>query len=235
MPLTAPPAPGRTPSTPLAPLSPSAPARPAAPPASRRAVRAARAAALCVLPSSLWRVALAVGVPVGYDADVLRDRLQVPGWGTPTLLGLSLLAEVVALLTVGLTRLWGERVPRWVPVFGGRAVRPAVVAAVAGTGAALLTLVFTVLPAAQLLMGMAGEADPRGPWLLLMRLCYAPLLAWGPLTATVVVAYHRRHRTRVGPRVRAAAGTAEARPWRTLPCFVSWRNKAEPLARGRAR
>ncbi|MFI0741415.1 hypothetical protein ACH4PU_25550 [Streptomyces sp. NPDC021100] len=38
------------------------------------------------------------------------------------------------------------------------------VTAVAGTGAALLTLIFTVLPAAQLLMGVAGgDADPYGP------------------------------------------------------------------------
>ncbi|MBC2874014.1 MULTISPECIES: hypothetical protein [Streptomyces] len=194
MPLTAPLTPRRTPPTPLVPAAPAR--RTTTPPASRRAVRAARVAALCVLPSSLWRVAPAVGIPVGYEADALRDRLQVPGWGTPALLGLSLLAEAVTLLTVGLTRPWGERVPRWVPAFGGRAVRPAAVTAVAGTGAALLTLIFTVLPAAQLLMGVAGgDADPHGPWLLLMRLCYAPLLAWGPLTAAVVVAYHRRHRT----------------------------------------
>ncbi|MFI0741416.1 hypothetical protein ACH4PU_25555 [Streptomyces sp. NPDC021100] len=65
------------------------------------------------------------GGPVGYEADVLRDRLQVPGWGTPTLLGLSLPAEAVTLLTVGLTRPRGERVPRWVQAFGGgRSARP---------------------------------------------------------------------------------------------------------------
>ncbi|WP_171161942.1 hypothetical protein [Streptomyces sp. I05A-00742] len=174
-------------------VRPAAPLHPASAP-PRWAVRAARLAAVCVLPSSLWRTALALGVPLGYTAEVLRDRFHAPGQGTVLMLGLSLLAETVTLLTVGLVRPWGETVPRRLPVIGGRAVRPAVVTAVAGTGAALLTLIFTVLPAVQLLAGAQSGMGLHGFWLLLMRLCYAPLIAWGPLTAAVVISYHRRHR-----------------------------------------
>jgi hypothetical protein len=50
--------------------------------------------------------------------------------------------EALALLTLGLVRPWGERVPSWIPLFGGWRIPPRLVEAVAGTGAVLLALIF---------------------------------------------------------------------------------------------
>ncbi|MCT2592918.1 hypothetical protein LHJ74_23895 [Streptomyces sp. N2-109] len=170
----------------------SAPA-PVRPP-ERWAVRAAHLTVLCVLPSSLWRSLLAVGVPLGYSAEVMRENYQAPGSGTVYMLGLSLLAEVLAFLTLGLVRPWGEAVPRWVPVLGGRPVVPRTAVRVAAAGAVLLTLVFTVVPLVQTFVVDPGAGELDGGWLWLMRACYLPVLAWGPLLACVTLSYHRRHR-----------------------------------------
>ncbi|MEV5377399.1 hypothetical protein AB0L26_15680 [Streptomyces nondiastaticus] len=181
-----------TATTPAPTLAP-APAARAVPPPEAWAVRAARLAVACVLPSSLWRVALALGVPLGFSAGVLREELHSPGWGTAYMLGLSLLSEALAFLTLGLVRPWGEVMPRWIPVLGGRRVVPRAAVTAAATGAVLLTLLFTLLPVVQILF-VHIEHDLHGRWLWLMRACYLPLIAWGPLLAAVTVSYHRRHR-----------------------------------------
>lgn len=165
-----------------------------APAPERWAERAARLAVLCVLPSSLWRALLAFGVPLGYSAEAMRENFQAPGWGTAYLLGLSLLAEALAYLTLGLVRPWGEVLPRWIPVLGGRPVDPRKVVGAAATGAVLLVLVWTVLPVLQMFFVDQGDGELDGGWLWLMRLCYLPLIAWGPLLACVTYSYHRRHR-----------------------------------------
>ncbi len=172
-----------------------APAADPVPPPEGWAVRAAHLTVACVLPSSLWRVALAVGVPLGYSVEALREDFHSPGWGTAYMLGLSLLSEALAFLALGLVRPWGEVMPRWIPVVGGRRVVPTAVVTAAAIGATLLTLLFTLLPIAQLLL-LEGDRDLQGGWLWLMRACYLPLMAWGPLLASVTVSYHRRHRPR---------------------------------------
>src|SRR5262245_22808147 len=83
----------------------------------------ARAASLTALPSGLWRVALGVVVPVGFSGH-LADMYS-PGWSlTPYVIVLSLLAEGLAMLTLGLVRPWGEVVPSWIPFLGGRHIPP---------------------------------------------------------------------------------------------------------------
>ena len=86
------------------------------------------------VPSGLWRIALGLGVPVGFSGQ-LADLYRAPGWITPYVIALSLLAEGLALLTLGLVRPWGEVVPRWIPVLGGRPIPTAAAVVPAGLGA----------------------------------------------------------------------------------------------------
>lgn len=156
--------------------------------APRWAVRAAHLVPLAVLPSSLWRAAMAVGIPVGYSADVLAREYDTPGWGTAYMLALSLLGEVAAFLTLGLVREWGRVMPKWIPVLGGRKVKPLAAVIPAGTAAVLLTLLITVMqPVVAVMMGDDGHLT--GARLTVFYVVYAPLLLWGPLLGAVTWSY----------------------------------------------
>lgn len=154
------------------------------------AVWVAHAIRLCVLPSGLWRIALALGVPVGLTAEELRASYDVPGWGTLQIILLSVLVEAVALLALGLVRPWGEVFPRWLPVLGGRRVPIAAAVVPAAGGAVLLTALTTW----QLTVWGATDASD----LTLIGPSYAPLLAWGPLLGVLTFAYARRRRSGLG-------------------------------------
>ncbi|MFF2077981.1 hypothetical protein ACFVXG_24890 [Kitasatospora sp. NPDC058162] len=160
-------------------------------PAPRWAVRAAHAAALTTVPSGLWRIALGLGLPVGYSDQVLRQDFHIPGWGTVYVIGLSVVSEALALLTLGLVRPWGEVVPSWIPLLGGRRVRPLAAVVPAALGSVALVLVWS---------GFASwwttEEHPAmlGPWHTVVGVLYQPLVLWGPLLAAVTVSYYRRHR-----------------------------------------
>ncbi|MFF0295309.1 hypothetical protein ACFYST_17425 [Kitasatospora sp. NPDC004614] len=162
-------------------------------PAPRWAVRAARAAAWSVVPSGLWRVALGVGLPVGFHGDLERMFGRwMPGWGTVYVLALSALAEALAFLTIGLVRPWGRRVPRWVPAFGGR-IFPAWVALFPATlGALAVTAVTWSAAMGPWQHNMSNPDSPHGLAGVVMTLCYLPLVAWGPLLAAVTVDHARR-------------------------------------------
>ncbi|UKY50080.1 hypothetical protein [Streptomyces inhibens] len=174
--------------------TPTTAATPSPPPPPRWAIRTAHLTVACVLPSSLWRLALAAGVPLGYSAAVLRQDYDSPGWGTLYMIALSLLSEALAFLTLGLVRPWGEVVPRWLPLLGGRPVIPKLAVTAAAIGATLLFLLCTALPLAQWLLLDHLDNGPHGAHLVLMQACYLPLMAWGPLLAAVTLSYHRRHR-----------------------------------------
>ncbi|BCJ27079.1 hypothetical protein Asera_11870 [Actinocatenispora sera] len=104
---------------------------------------AAHAAALTALPSGLWRIIVACGGPSGYTPAGLLE-ICPPGFAGPAyLLILSVLTELAAVATLGLVRPWGERVPRWVPVLGGRSLPYLTVVAIAGAGAAVLAALWT--------------------------------------------------------------------------------------------
>ena len=163
--------------------------RPASPP-PRWARRAAVLTVLTTVPSALWRIAMAVGVPVGASDQILSERYGFPGWGTVYVFGLSLLLVGLALLTLGLVQRWGEVVPAWIPLVGGKPVPRLAAVVPAGTGALALTLLwagtFSDVETIWALYGLDG-ADR-----MLMTACYAPLLLWGPLLAAVTVSYYRR-------------------------------------------
>jgi hypothetical protein len=157
---------------------------------------AATGAAWSVVPSGLWRIALGLGFSMGFSgASRASMESHMPGWGTAYVIGLSALAEAFAFLAIGLVRPWGEVVPRWIPVLGGRAVRPWAAIVPATLGAAVLTLATSYGASQWYGPDNNGAADsPHGAAGLLMTVCYAPLLAWGPLLAVATYAYYRRTR-----------------------------------------
>ncbi|WP_433339116.1 hypothetical protein [Spirillospora sp. CA-294931] len=136
----------------------------------RWVVWAARAVPLAVLPSG-----------VGFAAH---------DWW----LALFVVAEGLALLTLGLVRPWGEVLPRWVPLVGGRSVPTMVAVGVSALGAVAVTF----LTFSGALVWNRVDA-PHGVAGVLMAACYAPLLAWGPLLAVVTVAYYLRRRVSPSP------------------------------------
>ncbi|MGB2567525.1 hypothetical protein ACPFP2_03580 [Micromonospora citrea] len=162
--------------------------------APRWARWAAYAVPLLVLPSGIWRLALGAGVPVGFTGELGR-LYAAPGWITPYVVALTVVAEAAALLTLGLVRPWGEVVPAGVPRFGGRPLPTWCVVGAAALGVAALTAI--AVPTVALWNGPENMGDPDAPQGIagvVMTACYAPMLAWPPLLAAVTVAYWRRRR-----------------------------------------
>jgi hypothetical protein len=152
----------------------------------------AHAIPLLTLPSGLWRVGIAMGHSMG-TLDDNGQPFHVGGWEAVYILGISVFAEAVALTAFGLVRAWGEVVPRWIPLLGGRRVPPlaAVIPAVLGSVALIfiwtygfrdLFFSFDGLP-----IGFTNDG-----WAVLMIACYAPLNLWGPLLLVLAWAYYRR-------------------------------------------
>ncbi|MFE2854466.1 hypothetical protein ACFXJO_25530 [Streptomyces lavendulae] len=163
---------------------------------SRRVVRLARLAALAPLPTGLWRIAGAFGVPLGFSGgDALADVRFGSGFSL-YMIGLSLFAEMLGFLTLGLVQRWGEVTPGWLPLIGGRRVPPLAAVIPAGLGAAVLTLLGVMGAIGWNDPGnMGAPGSPTGVAYWVMTACYLPLVAWGPLLAAVTLAYHRRRRS----------------------------------------
>jgi len=107
-------------------------------------------------------------------------------------IALSVFAEGLAFLTVGLVRPWGERVTAWIPLVGGRAVRPWAAIVPAMVGGLVLTGFLMHMPFVFFAGGGSAEDEAHGWWAVLMAACYLPLTAWGPLLLAVTYAYYRR-------------------------------------------
>lgn len=161
----------------------------ALPDVPRWAVLAAHAVPLVTLPSGLWRLALVAGLPVTQDADL---GAMSPGESV-YVVSLSVVSELLAFLTLGLVRSWGEVFPRWMPFLGGRRVNPAAATGAALAGAAgLCAIVGWGVYASYADLGPGIQGTPAQEALLVA--CYAPLLAWPVLLTAVAVAYRRRRR-----------------------------------------
>ncbi|MEV4566079.1 hypothetical protein AB0K12_20145 [Nonomuraea sp. NPDC049419] len=157
-------------------------------PVPRWALRAAYALPWLLLPSCLWRLPFAFHFEMGQ----LSDAPVSPLWLTiPYVFGLSVLTELAALLSIGLVRRWGEVVPGWIPVIGGRRVPPmaAVIPAVAGGLLLSVVSVWMVLSWVGVFGHMTYE---NGWWQALAMACISPLALWGPLVLALAYAYHRR-------------------------------------------
>ncbi|MFD2792334.1 hypothetical protein ACFS27_02100 [Promicromonospora vindobonensis] len=156
---------------------------------SASARRLAHVLALITLPSGLWRIALVAGLPVVSSAIVLplSERVQI--------VGLSLVAEVLAMLSLGLVQRWGEELPGWLPLIGGRPVHRLAATIPAAVGATALTGIWTFAVVGVVSRVVGGGLDSLFPTALqkaVLLVCYVPLLAWGPLLAVLTVAYFRR-------------------------------------------
>ncbi|MEV4182677.1 hypothetical protein AB0J28_14690 [Streptosporangium canum] len=159
-------------------------------PVPRWALRAAYALPWLLLPSCLWRLPFAFH----FDMGQLNDAPVSPLWiSIPYVFGLSVLTELVALLSIGLVRGWGEVVPSWIPVIGGRRVPPmaAVVPAVAG---GLLLTAISVWMALTWVGVSDGIAYENDWWQALARVCITPIALWGPIVLALAYAYHVRRR-----------------------------------------
>jgi len=153
---------------------------------------AAWATPACVLPSSVWRLFAINDIPPGCPEGTGTDLYVV---------GLSTVSFVAAFLTVGLVSRWGERLPAWVPVIGGRPLRWRAVVTAACVGIAILASVY----AYAFLNPVFGWREPnddvpgcpppdQGDHAWIAYACYAPLLLWMPLLTVVTLSYWRRHR-----------------------------------------
>jgi hypothetical protein len=151
----------------------------------RWAVVAAHLVPLTTLPSGIWRLFIAGGADLG-----LRPYHAVNGWEAVGIAGLSVLCEGLALLTFGLVRPWGERVPRWIPVLGGRRVAPCAAIVPAALGALALAVIWAY--AFRDFPNLAFATFASTGWQVLLVACYLPLLLWAPLLAAVTWAYYRR-------------------------------------------
>ncbi|MFI0355523.1 hypothetical protein [Actinomadura sp. 9N407] len=207
---------GHPTAAPPAPAGPGALPRSTEHPVPRWINWIAHAVPFTVLPSGLWRIALGLGVPMGFSGE-LAELYHGPDWVlTPYVVLLSLLTEGFALLTLGLVRPWGEVFPRWMPFIGGRTVPVLGAVSVAALGAVAVTMISAMF------VGMWSDPEslaspeaPQGLAAWLMTLCYLPFLAWGPLLAIVTVAYYLRRRGLIpfptAGRDRTGSGTG-ARP-----------------------
>ncbi|MEV6209312.1 hypothetical protein [Kitasatospora sp. NPDC051914] len=169
-------------------------AQPAPVPAPHWAQLAAKAAVWTTVPSGLWRVCFGLGATMGFTGELLAELHRVvPGWGTVYMLSLSIGAELLAFLTLGLVRPWGRTAPRWMPLIGGRRVHPLAAVVPAALGALTLTTVGTFgLIVWSSPENMGSPEAPHGFAGLVMTLCYLPLVAWGPLLGAVTIDYARR-------------------------------------------
>ncbi|MGC9436782.1 hypothetical protein [Streptomyces sp. WG5] len=171
-------------------------------PVPRWAVRLAYTLPLLLLPSCLWRLPFALHFEMGQIQE-----LGMPPYGVsiPYVLGLSVFSEAIAVLTIGLVRRWGEVTPAWIPVIGGRRIRPMAAFAPAVLGGLILTLLFTNVPIGDgrrlTLYGVVDTVEyTNDAWQALATACLAPIAAWGPITIALAIAYYRR-------RTRAVAGS----------------------------
>ena len=149
---------------------------------------------LLTLPSGLWRIGIALGFSLG-TLDDNGQPFHVEGWAAVYILGVSVVAELVALTAFGLVRAWGEVVPGWIPLIGGRRVPPLAAVVPAALGAVALMLIWTY-GFRDLFCSLDGVSIPfaNDAWATLMIACYAPLNLWGPLLLLLTWAYYRRRR-----------------------------------------
>ncbi|MGW0564844.1 hypothetical protein ACWDZ4_30670 [Streptomyces sp. NPDC003016] len=91
---------------------------------------AAHAVPFAILPSGLWRMGVMPAVP-GFGSAEARHGTGLDLY----LIFLFAVSEALGLLTLALVQRWGEVVPRWIPLLGGRRIPPLGVVFPAALGA----------------------------------------------------------------------------------------------------
>lgn len=150
-------------------------------PPSFMAQIAAWGAFASTVPSAVWRVLMIMGLlPGTADLRIAHTGDELYVWS------LSLVQLVAGFLTIGLVRPWGERIrglkiPHWIPIASGI------------IGGCAVTYLFTIAT----VVGLANGSRPdqglvHGDALVIMVLCYGPIVFWGPLELAAVFAFIRR-------------------------------------------
>ncbi|MER7468604.1 hypothetical protein [Streptomyces sp. NPDC097981] len=161
-------------------------------PVPRWALRFAKALPFVVLPHCLWRLPFAFDFSMGM---VDPSAPPMPWWAPAYVFGLSVLTEALALLCTGLVSGWGEKVPDWVPLIGGRRVAPLAAIIPAALGGLGLVALWDTMPLAWFgLLGFHEVAFSNGWWMVLARVCISPVMLWGPIVLALTYAYYRRRR-----------------------------------------
>lgn len=141
-------------------------------------------AALGAVPYGLLRLTWLTPWPMGGgNGELLIDELDT---STRVLGALFVLPSALSvILVLGLVHRWGEVVPPWVPVIGGRDV-PVRAAVIPGT---LIGAVLTLAAPGMLAMGFTttDSAVEAVIWCLVF-----PLFLWGPALIAAVLAYWLR-------------------------------------------
>ncbi|MFD5316592.1 hypothetical protein [Streptomyces sp. NPDC127098] len=157
------------------------------PPVPAWAHRVAQAIPLVALPVCLWRLPV---IGHGMGGEPLSPTVGHIAY----VITLSVLSELAALLSFGLVRPWGERVPAWVPRLAGKRIPPAVALVPATAGGLLLTVVLGVWLYNALAIG--PDAWPYEPgWNILAMTVSGLMNLWGPLLLILAHAYYRRRTT----------------------------------------
>jgi hypothetical protein len=170
-------------------------------PVPRWAHRLAHVIPLLTLPSGLWRLGLVAGFSMGMLDDSGRPA-HVQGTGEAVyIVFLSLFSEAVALTAFGLVKPWGEVVPRWIPLIGGRRVAPYAAIIPATLGALSLIAIWSFAFRGVFGGNFIPFANDTAE--AVMITCYAPLYLWGPALLVLTWAYWRR---RAGETVKQPAG-----------------------------
>jgi hypothetical protein len=160
-------------------------------PAPRWALRLAYALPLLLLPSCLWRLPFAFHFKMGQIQDQDMPHLAI---SIPYVFGLSILTEVATLASIGLVSRWGEVLPAWVPIVGGRRVPPMLVVIPGAIGGLVMTVV-TVMMGLTYFGAIEGSPYENIWWEALAKIAITPIAAWGPILLALTAAYHlRRHR-----------------------------------------
>ncbi|WP_173924543.1 hypothetical protein [Agromyces sp. Marseille-P2726] len=158
------------------------------------------------------RLLWAAGIPLGISEELLREGQESGLWWRGS--GLALVAIGGAALTSGLVFRWGEVLPRWVPVLGGRSV-PVLLAVVPGLAVSLI-----VFGAGFSFVRIVAAGDLPLPEHLVT---VGPQLLWpiwGVALAVATVAYHRR-RTGRGP-ADESSSTGRSAKEQPTPTRRSW-------------
>ncbi|HEY8472373.1 MAG TPA: hypothetical protein VIL37_07010 [Natronosporangium sp.] len=146
-----------------------------------------------VLPSVTWRLTMSINALLNGDNPCMPPDLPI-GEQIYIVAVLPTFQIGLASLTFGLIQRWGEVLPRWLPVVGGRRV-PISFGVAAAVGGALAITALIVW--SQLLQGgqptrPLPEGCSKPGWDVLRW--YLPMLLWPPLL--ILLAGHYRHRRR---------------------------------------
>lgn len=143
---------------------------------------------------ALTRWAWALGIPLGISEEFLRQGEEIGLWYAGA--ALATVAVAGALVTLGLIQPWGEVVPRWIPLLGGRRVPPALAIVPAGLVAVVVTsagfMFWRVTLRGGFDLGSFGTITVVDAWAAVLPELLWPL--WGAALGAATFAYYLRRR-----------------------------------------